>query len=89
MLELRKREALARELGGGLTADADADALMARLRADNHGRIAYDDDLEDDPDAPPPEADELWDELWTNYGDDTMLADNQPMPTLVKGRLVR
>jgi len=72
MLSRAKREALSRELGGGLHADATVDELMAYMRSiESSGRIAYDDDLEDDPTTPKPELEDLWDELWINYGEDT------------------
>ena len=73
LLPRAKREALSRELGGGLHADATVDELMAYMRSiESSGRIAYDDDLEDDPTTPKPELEDLWDELWANYGEDTL-----------------
>jgi hypothetical protein len=72
MLSRQKREALARELGGGLHADATVDELLEYMRSiESRGRIAYDDDLEEDPTTPKPDLEDLWDELWINYGDDT------------------
>lgn len=73
MLSRPKREALSRELGGGLHADATVDELMAYMRSlESRGRITYDDDLEQDPTTPKPDLEDLWDELWSNYGDDTL-----------------
>lgn len=86
MLSEKKREALAKTLGGGLRADSTVDNLLAYMRhLESSGRITYDDDLEQDPTTPKPELDELWSELWTNYGDDT----DETTPRIVKGRLVR
>lgn len=79
MLSRQKREALARELGRGLHADATVDELLAYMRSiENLGRIAYDEDLEVDPTTPQPDLEDLWNELWVNYGEDTLGNPDDP-----------